>query len=290
MQKEKFKEPIEHGTAFIPVKVYSFYENYTSFFVSHHWHEEIELLYFEKGDFLLERNMVLEEVKEGDLIFLNRSELHQITGLKTPSIHHAIVFDLQILKFERYDMAQASVIAPLWNGGCRFLGHVGKEHAGYKELLDTYHKIMEIYKLQNSGWYLAIKAMLLFMFAQMEKHKLFLRRAKEEFKEGSYPIKEMKRVLKYIEEHYQEKITLAGLAAAAGMNEQYFCRFFRKMTGKTPITYLNDYRIEHAAEQLLSSDAKIMEICQENGFENISYFIKKFKESKGITPKEYRSR
>ena len=152
MQKEKFKEPIEHGTAFAPVKVYSFYENHNSFFVSHHWHEEIEFLYFERGDFLLERDMVLEEVKEGDLIFLNRSQMHQITGLKTPSIHHAIVFDLQVLKFERYDMAQASVIAPLWNGGCHFLGSVGKEHTGYKELLSTYQKIMEIYKLQNPGW------------------------------------------------------------------------------------------------------------------------------------------
>jgi hypothetical protein len=42
------------------------------------------------------------------------------------------------------------------------------------------------------------------------------------------------------------------------------------------------------AKQLTKSDAKIMEICYENGFENFSYFIRKFKEYKGVTPKEYR--
>ncbi len=290
MQKEGYRELTEHGTALLPVQAYSFHENYDRFFVSHHWHEEIELLYFEKGDFLLERNMEQEEAGEGSLVFLNRSELHQISGRTVPSIHHAIVFDLQILKFERYDMAQASVLAPLWNGECRLPRKVGSGEDGYEELLAAYRAILDACGQRRPGWYLAVKAALLFMLAVMEEKSLFLRSGRGALAESSYQVQDIKRVLKYIEGHYREKVTLAEMAGAAGMNEQYFCRFFRKMTGKTPITYLNDYRLEHAAEELLARDAKIMEICYENGFENISYFIKKFKEHKGMTPKEYRSR
>ena len=50
-----YRESTGHGTAFLPFQVYSFQEEYDPFFVSHHWHEEIEILFFEKGDFLLER-------------------------------------------------------------------------------------------------------------------------------------------------------------------------------------------------------------------------------------------
>ena len=124
----------------------------------------------------------------------------------------------------------------------------------------------------------------------LEEHGHLRHMGRAEKAEDSYQMKEIKQVLKYMEEHYKEKVTLSMLAGRAGMNEQYFCRFFRKMTGKTPITYLNDYRIGHAAEALIKSDARIVEICYENGFENVSYFIRKFKEAKGMTPKEYRKR
>lgn len=290
MQKESYRELTEHGTAFLPVQTYSFQENYDRFFVSHHWHEEVELLYLERGDFLLERNMEPEELGEGTLVFLNRSELHQLTGRSLPSIHHAVVFDLEILKFERYDMAQASVLAPLWNGECRFPCSIRPGEEGYGELLTAYRAVLAACGGKRPGWYLAVKAELLLMLAVLEEKGLFLRSGRGALAESSDQVQSMKRVLKYIEEHYRERVTLAGMAGAAGMNEQYFCRFFRKMTGKTPISYLNDYRLEHAAEALLTSGAKIVEICYENGFENVSYFIRKFKEHKGMTPKEYRSR
>lgn len=234
--------------------------------------------------------MLPEELAEGDIVFVNRSELHQITGQTLPCVHHAVIFDLQMLKFERYDMAQASVIAPLWNGECLLPARIGKEAAGYEEILSAYRTMLAAWEKRQAGWYLRVKAELLFILSVLEEYGLLVHVSKAEPSEDSYQMREIKRVLKYIEEHYRERITLAELAGEAGMNEQYFCRFFRRMTGKTPVTYLNAYRLEHAAEELLLSDAKIMEICYENGFENISYFIKKFKERKGMTPKEYRGK
>lgn len=273
---------------FLPLQVYHFKEEYDQFFISHHWHEEIEILFFEKGDFLFERDMVPEEIEEGTIVFVGRSVLHQIVGKALPSLHHAVIFDLDMLKFDRYDMAQASVIAPLLNGECLLPGRICPGEAGYEEILSALRMILSAWERKNAGWYLNVKAQLLLILAILEEYGFLAHTGRMAPVEDSYQMREIKKVLKYMEEHYREKITLSDLAGEAGMNEQYFCRFFRKMTGKTPITYLNDYRIGHAAEALLQSDARIVEICYENGFENVSYFIRKFKEGKGMTPKEYR--
>lgn len=288
MQDTNYKELREHGTSLMPIDAYSFYECHSRFSVSHHWHEEIELLYFEKGDFLLERDMRQENIGEGDLVFINRSELHQITGRNIPSIHHAIVFDMQVLKFERYDQAQGTVIAPLWNGACLFPGRITPQEEVYPVLLAEYLDILKSCTSKQPGWYLYVKASLFKILAILENAGYFRKRGNQELTENGYQVQEIKKILKYIEEHYREKIRLADLADTAGMNAQYFCRFFRRMTGKTPVDYINAYRIEHAAGELLERNAKIMEVCYENGFENFSYFIRKFKEYKGMTPKEYR--
>lgn len=289
MQDDKLKEAVEHGTVYLPIKSYSFYENQNFFQVSHHWHEEIEILYFERGAFLLERNMLPEEIQEGDIVFINRSEVHQLRGKDVPSIHHAIVFDLQMLKFERYDQAQSAVIAPLWNGAASFPEKIAETDALYPAFLSDYLTILKAARECKGGWYLRVKAALLSMLAILEENGYFRENANSRLMENDYQVQEIKKILKYIGAHYQDKIFLAELAGEAGMNEQYFCRFFRRMTGKTPMEYINAYRIEHAAELLLEGNGKIMQICYESGFENVSYFIRRFKQYKGMTPREYRA-
>jgi AraC-like DNA-binding protein len=56
------------------------------------------------------------------------------------------------------------------------------------------------------------------------------------------------------------------------------------MTGKTPVEYLNEYRIERATQKLLSSDQSVTDIAYSCGFNDLSYFIKTYKSHKGISP------
>ena len=70
---------------------------------------------------------------------------------------------------------------------------------------------------------------------------------------------------------------------------EYFCRLFKQYTGKTPIEYLNNYRIEQAAKLLIETNDSITDIAFDCGFENTSYFIRKFKAQKSATPKQYRT-
>ena len=72
------------------------------------------------------------------------------------------------------------------------------------------------------------------------------------------------------------------------MNSQYFCRYFKENLGKTATEYINEVRVEKAAEALIETDEKIINIAQNSGFENMGYFIRRFKKEKGVTPSEYR--
>jgi AraC-like DNA-binding protein len=100
----------------------------------------------------------------------------------------------------------------------------------------------------------------------------------------------IKDVLRLIRNHYHEEISLDDMAASAHMNKRYFCRYFREMMGKTPIQYLNYYRVECACELLFTSERTVSEVAMSCGFNNISYFIRVFGAQKGTTPRIYAKR
>ncbi|MBW7473950.1 response regulator [Paenibacillus oenotherae] len=100
---------------------------------------------------------------------------------------------------------------------------------------------------------------------------------------------EVKKIILYIDEHYDEEITLASLSRHVMMGENYVSALFKKKTGETLIHYLHRIRIEKAIELLLTSDLPVNQIGQNVGFMNDNYFIKIFKRITGTTPSQYRN-
>ena len=86
----------------------------------------------------------------------------------------------------------------------------------------------------------------------------------------------------------KRNITISDIARHVGMNRSSFCIFFKKITGKTFINYLNEYRIELACQLLKESKNNIADICYETGFNDMPYFNRVFKRLKKVSPTEYR--
>ena len=101
---------------------------------------------------------------------------------------------------------------------------------------------------------------------------------------------QIKRVLSKIKNDYSRPLTLSELAETARLNPQYLCRAFRQVTGKTPIDYLNYYRIECAAEKLCYTNLSVTEIALSCGFNDLSYFNRLFKRHKNASPSAFRKR
>lgn len=95
-------------------------------------------------------------------------------------------------------------------------------------------------------------------------------------------------IYEYVQENYQNKISLNKISGLVNMSPVSFNRFIKKRTGKTLIEYVNDTRIGYASRWLIEKDLSIAEIAFKCGFNNIANFNRVFKKSKNCTPSQYR--
>ena len=98
----------------------------------------------------------------------------------------------------------------------------------------------------------------------------------------------LKAVLQWISAHYAEGLRVADAAGVCSFSSSHFMRWFKKMTGDSFTSYVNDRRLAEAAEALRQTDDKILTISQDAGFMNLSNFNRQFKKRYGVTPREYR--
>ena len=101
--------------------------------------------------------------------------------------------------------------------------------------------------------------------------------------------KRLREVYAFVDQNYQQKISVNEVAALCHLEKATFCRYFKKATGNTFISFLNQYRISQA-KRLLLSGQNISEACYTCGFESLSYFNRTFKKVTGENPSEFKKR
>lgn len=106
-------------------------------------------------------------------------------------------------------------------------------------------------------------------------------------KMSDYYIKE---AINYIEQNFQNNITIEDIAAVCGINRSYFGKIFRNSIGRSPQEFLMNYRMVRATELLKLTSLSIAEIGSAVGYENQLHFSRAFKTVYGISPREWRNR
>lgn len=91
----------------------------------------------------------------------------------------------------------------------------------------------------------------------------------------------------YIFENFDKPISLKNVADIVNMNPSSFSRFFKRINNKTFSRYLNEVRIGFACKQLIENKSKIITICYESGFNNVSNFNRQFRIITKMSPTEY---
>jgi AraC family transcriptional regulator len=105
----------------------------------------------------------------------------------------------------------------------------------------------------------------------------------------SQPPKWMKRIEEYLNEHFEDQITLAQLSRIAGVHGVHLIRTFRKFHGTTVGEYLRHRRIEFACRLLQSSSLSVTQVAIQSGFYDQSHFTRAFRAHVGLTPGQFRS-
>lgn len=101
---------------------------------------------------------------------------------------------------------------------------------------------------------------------------------------------EVERVKSYIYSHYQEELSVEILGNAVYLSPGYLSYIFKQETGEGLSHFIRRFRLEKAKEQLSNTNKKIIQICQETGFTNSSYFCKSFREYYGCSPEQFRKK
>jgi two-component system, response regulator YesN len=94
--------------------------------------------------------------------------------------------------------------------------------------------------------------------------------------------------MRYIEEHYAESLSLMQVASHVHLNASYFSHLFKKETGHSFVNYLVQVRMDRAKQLLRNTDLSVTEVAGIVGYDLPNYFAKLFRQSTGISPKEYR--
>lgn len=259
-----------------------------------HWHDAIEILHFERGTFDFSVNMNRMTVGEDCYVFVESGRLHTIR-CESGFLEQAILFEPGLLELESVDESEREVLSPLSQGTLHLPGMIGRDEASYREISAEFGKIRRIFEtngvmredqrlVSDPAAQLRIRASLTLILAALWDAGMLSREQKPEDPRAQ----SLKKVIAYVREHYDTKIYIAELAAIMNMNEQYFCRFFKKAMGKAPVRYINEIRIRQAMMLLGSTQQPVTEVAMACGFGNMGHFIEEFRKISGTTPLDYR--
>lgn len=241
-----------------------------------HWHREIELIYMLDGELKVTKGGSLQTLQSGDVILINSGEIHKLESensddkLSFLSVHLSVEFakrfydtiDSAYFVIEKGSRAEDEIRSLMLR-----LAQSGEDSDEFVSLT-RYTVLTEIY------------------------HTLFTkcRRKRQISMYGNCRVsfRNAKIAIEYIAEHYSENISLNDIASLVGLNPVYFSKYFKDVTDTSFVTYLNQVRLEHAIDDMVSRDLSVADAAQCNGFANVKSFTEVCKRSYGLTPLQFK--
>lgn len=281
MKYMSYREEKKHGTFDFPIEFYHVSPSHPRYEMSYHWHIEHEIIRILDGTFLMTIGENEFTAEKGDIMYVRGGVLHG--GIPKDCLYECVVFNLDALMTS--SLAGERLMKKISSDSIEIQCHFSSDNDRLFQITD---RMFEQMKLHSEGHELTVIGSLYEFFGYILEGGYF----REEHglaRKDSRRMDHLKRALEMIESSYQDCLTLDDLAHSAGMNPKYFCRYFKEMTHRTPVDYLNYYRIEQACFLLATSNLSIAETGMQCGFNDVSYFIKTFKKYKGVTPKKYLS-
>lgn len=272
-----------HGTDAFPIGFYHVDERHPRYHMPFHWHMEWEIMRIVQGTLHLYLDDGEIAAAAGDLILIGGGVVHG--GVPENCVYECAVFDPGALLMHTDGCKR--YIRQALNHEIIFPQRIsGREFPLLRRLA---RRLFLGGQSDAAGRELAVLGALYEFFGALFEQSLF-ESASDAPARSREKMAQIKPVLEYIESAYASPISLEDLSRVAGMSPKYFCRYFQAVIRRTPMDYLNYYRVERACYQLDVSEASVTQVAFDCGFNDASYFIKQFRKYKGTTPKRYRRR
>lgn len=246
-----------------------------------HWHEDLQFIYVLSGTIEVRTLDTTVRVHAGEAIFINKSVVHLVRRLGDCH-YNSFVFPTYFLNFYPGSPAKIfveDITANKQLSVLRFSSLVDWQ----KDMTVILQQLVEIEKNKPAFYAYEVLVRLSALWLIMRKNITIPPERKE-----SVVNLRMQKILRYIEEHYAEDITLADLSKSANISKSECSRCFKLILSTTPYKYLTEYRLSMATQFLRNTNEPVGNIAASVGFRQMSHFGKCFREKTGYSPKAYR--
>lgn len=248
-----------------------------------HYHDHFEIYYQLSGEryyFIKDRSYY---IKKGDIVLVNTYELHKTVHVGTK------VYERILINFSpEYISKLVSSITDIdllqcFSKSSPVLSLSPKEQLFVEALL---FKMLREKKEELAGFETYSRISLIELLITLSRIS-----PKQKNNYLAFPSslhKKISEVTAYINDHFNEDITLNSIATKFYMNPYYLCRTFKEVTGFNFTQYLNTVRIRASEELLLTTPLSILEVATATGYTNSTHFGRVFKQVLGTSPLQYR--
>jgi AraC family transcriptional activator of pobA len=239
-----------------------------------HWHVHMEVIMVRKGKALFYIDSQPIEADEGDIVFVPGGSLHVGYSRSETQVElDCIVFNAALFHEWLNDAIHVKLLAHYLEGEEHFPLLLSYLPNFTQQLQLEFEGIVKELECKEAGYQLIVKAKLYAWLIKLARLN-------------------SKHSARYMQEPYfanrAEKPTVKQAANMVGLDHFYFCKQFKKLTGRTFVEFVNVCRITKAEEMLKHSEATVGEIANAIGCENAAYFTKLYKQYTGMTPSEAR--
>ena len=278
------RELVNHGTPLFPVAFY--HDDLGRDRVPWHWHDELEAVVVSAGETTVCAGARRYVLGAGQGFFINADVLHSAGGTAgTGCRYHSLVFHPRLIGGGIDSVFWQAYLRPLISSGMRSVALDGSED-WHKSALEAIERAWQAGAIEAPGYEFRVRAALSELVFLLVSHLPAggVHASEKALRDGE----RIKQMLRYVQENYAGALTVSDIAARANISQSECLRCFRDTIGMAPIQDVKRFRVQKAAELLTSTDEKIADIGAACGFQDTSYFIRAFREVKGITPGDYR--
>ena len=280
------KELKQHGNEQFPFLVsYQKLSEYESGSFMWHWHPEIEITYVQKGTMCYKVNHMVYHLKEGDIVFNNSGALHSGTMENQKDCAYIpVTFDSRLIYGFFQSTVNSKYVDPVIQDSMLPAICIDQSEPWHKPFRGYLLRIIDLDEKKPDFYELDITICLQSMWRLLLEHITYEPQAS---RENSLEYDRIKKILSYIEENYQNKITLNDIAGHIHLCESECTRLFKRHMNTTLFAFLQEYRIERSLE-FLQDDQPVSAVADKAGFSDPNYYSKVFAKIKGCSPREYR--
>ena len=222
----------------------------------------VDVTYFVRGKAEYSINSVRHTVSAGDLLCIPKG------ALRSAVVFPGDTMECYSVNGRMYLMDGGDIALPF-----QLISHIGI----YSDIIDLYRELNAEWLSRDPGYGMRVRAIWLMILQRYFQLLIY----------KNDPVSvdnRIKKVLRYVIDHYSDPLTVQSMAELVGLSPWYFGNFFKSNTGMSFREYLTSIRLNRAEDMLRSGEYNVSEVAEICGFSNIFYFCKVFKENRGVTP------